>query len=88
MTPDHIEGLTNVGKLRNHLANDVLYNNMLRLLQRYSSTLKHQNSLLSTIDLLYQTKILVEIFHKVLSAAIQSLDDHLIAQLQSELDFL
>ena len=76
------------GKMRNHLANDVLDNNMLRLLQRYSSTLKDRDSLSSTIELLYQTKILVEIFHnKVSSAAIQSPDDPRIAQLQSVLDF-
>jgi hypothetical protein len=55
--------LTPVSKMRNKLASDVLNKEMLYLMRCYQSTIENPAKLTSTIEVLENTAILVEIFH-------------------------
>lgn len=54
--------VTPVSKMRNHLASDVLSKEMLYLMQCYQNTLDNPAKLASTVELLENTSILVDIF--------------------------
>ena len=61
LTDEHIF-LNKQAKMRNHLAEEALDNNMLNLMQQYQGSLKDGRYLESTIDLLTNTSKLIEIF--------------------------
>jgi len=61
LTEEHIL-LTPVSKMRNGLASDVLNSEMLYLMKLYQGTLDNPARLVSTVELLENTSILVNIF--------------------------
>lgn len=61
LTNDHIE-VTPVSKMQNHLAAEVLNTDMLYLMKFYQSTLENPESLASTVEILENSSILVDIF--------------------------
>jgi hypothetical protein len=61
LTREHIE-MTPASKMRNKLATDVLSKDMLYLMKSYQQTLEDPGSLASSVALLEQTSILIDIF--------------------------
>lgn len=61
LTKEHID-LTSTSKMRNRLAEQVLDKDMLFLMKSYQATLDDPERLSSTIDLLHNTSVLVDIF--------------------------
>lgn len=61
LTEEHVK-LTPATKMRNSLAIEVLDREMLYLMKAYQATLKNPESLASSIELLEQTSVLVDIF--------------------------
>lgn len=88
LTPEHVERLSSAGKMRNHLAIDVLDFNIFRLMQKYSATLSDQHKMDSTIDLLSQTQVLIKIFQNRSSKmCITSNSDYRIQEIKNVLSF-
>ena len=61
LSKDHVH-LHDAGKMRNHLAINILNYDMLNLMEIYQSQLPHPEELASTILLLEQMAVLVDIF--------------------------
>ena len=61
LTDDHIF-MTKVSKMRNHLADEVLDDDMSNLIIKYKESLEDGNHLKSTIELLGHTRGLINIF--------------------------
>ena len=74
------------GKMRNHLAINVLNYKMLHLMKEIQNTLAHPEILQSTIDLLEHTAIYVDIFCNS-NSKLESMNDTRIQKLLKILDF-
>ena len=86
LTREHVY-VSSEGKMRNHLATDVLGSNMLDLMKQYQSSLKDRAYCLdSTVELLRNTSILVDFFCNSKSK-IYSVDDGRVCQVLKVLSF-
>ena len=85
LNKEHVN-VNSAGKMRNHLAINVLDKDMLNLMHIYQGSLLHPEELNSTIKLLEQTTIFVEIFSNNCSKVHIVYDQH-IQKLLGVLDF-
>lgn len=85
MSHEHVK-VTDVGKMRNHLAINVLNDPMLYLMQKYQESLEDPSILDRTIALLQQTSTFIDIFCNN-SSKVESLPDPRIGKLLQILQF-
>ena len=85
LSKEHIQ-LSAQSKMRNHLALNVLNSDMLHLMHTYQGTLPNSQCLDSTIALLEQTSILVDIFSNNKSK-VDGMDDARIIKILQVLQF-
>lgn len=84
LTKEHIE-ISGASKMRNKLAEEVLNTEMLYLMKSYQATLSQPESLASTVELLEQTSVLVDIFSD--TRPISSVSDKRLQELNKVLHF-
>ncbi len=72
-------------KMRNHLAEDMLDQNMLHLMKMYQASLKDGSHLAAAVDFLQQTSNIIQIFHD--KRPVMNSSDPRLHQLQSALQW-
>ena len=85
LSKEHVN-VNSAGKMRNHLAINVLNKDMLNLMHIYQGSLLHPEELNSTIGLLEQTSVFVDIFSNNCSK-VNNVYDQRIQKLLGVLDF-